>query len=256
MRKCSLQTEDRLLLENYRICFKDEQRTSYMDVNDILDQDKLSSFLTWVQNELQAPDLLVAASAFSKRYSYLMVVPALFTFSLLNKQLNMSVSNLSLLSSISENKWLPRLFIKDPNAFLFETDQERAESRDKLIETIFAHHLSPLWDRLSVISKIPQYILWENTAVYLFWVYESLLNRADLTANDRVVIKSDFNYIIYEAHARLFGCFTKDNPFETYYNHRKKIDGTYIRIRKTCCFSYKLSADLKMCNSCPKKDRC
>ncbi|WP_034743767.1 IucA/IucC family C-terminal-domain containing protein [Halalkalibacter wakoensis] len=254
MRKCSLIAEDRILLEKYRVCFQEE--TAYMDVHDFFDQKNLSSFLESVQNELQAPDLLVAASVFAKRYSYLVVVPALFTFSFLNKRLNMSVKNLRLLPSVAENKWLPRIFIDDQQALLCDNETEREANRNQLLETIFAHHLSPLWDKLSVLSKVPQHILWENTAVYLFWVFESLLSRSDLTASERDLIQSDFDYIIYEANARLFGCFTNDNPFELYLSPKKKIGGQNIRIRKTCCFSYKLSEDCKMCKSCPKNPNC
>jgi ferric iron reductase protein FhuF len=253
MRKCLLSIEDRLTLEKYRVCFKEEEKNPFtIGVNDLFDKERLEAYLKLVQNELQAPDLMVAASAFSKRYSYLIVVPALYSFSLLNKHINMSVANLLVLPSHSEEKWLPRLFLADQQAIFLETKEEREEFRNALIKAIFAHHLSPLWESISVICKLPRHILWENTAIYVFWIYESLLQMPSLSPEIRDSIKIDFEFLIYEAKASLFN-FTDENPFATYFSAKKHINGKSLRIRKTCCFSYKMSNDQKMCNGCPKK---
>jgi len=253
MRTCALTIEEQTALEQYRVSFTTEAPTQFtIKIDDLFQKDKLADYLSIVQKELQAPSLMSAASAFSKRYSYLVVVPALYAFSSWNKQLNMVGENLSLLSPESDEKWLPRLLLKERDASLLETKEERELARNQLIETVFARHLSPLWDNLSAVTKIPKHILWENTAIYLYWLYESLLEKEELSPKVRDNIQLDYDYILHEAKAPLFGYFDNESPFLAYYGEKQKVNGKALRIRKTCCFYYEISEEKAMCTICPK----
>ncbi|WP_209121381.1 IucA/IucC family C-terminal-domain containing protein [Alkalihalobacillus sp. BA299] len=260
MREVTITLDEKLQLEEYRVCFKGEDfkgrdngsSSLAIPVVDMFDRDQLANYLNMVQKELQAPDLKVAASAFSKRYSYLIVVPAFYSLYMLNKQLNMSVNNLYLMSSASSERWLPRIYLKDQRAYTPDTTEERECSRNQLIESIFVNHLSPLWNELSEVCKIPKPILWENTAVYTFWIFESLLQRTDIPSELRDAIKVDFEFLLYEAQASIFKSLN-ENPIRAFYCEKTNLDGKQVRVRKTCCFYYALSKDGDMCNGCPRK---
>ncbi|MEB1808463.1 MAG: (2Fe-2S)-binding protein [Bacillaceae bacterium] len=245
--------EEQQKLADYRVCFEEESASMLnIDVIDLFDKEKLLSFLGEVQEELQAPDLMVTGSAFSKRYSYLIIASAFYSFLMFNKKLNISAENLAILSSTSQEKWLPRLFFNDQTAYIPETKEDRKTCRDDLIKELFVDHLSPLWDNISELCKVPKPILWENTAIYLFWIFETLLKRDDLAPELRDTIQLDFDYFLYATEHSIFKDY-KSHPITGFYCDMTSLGGQAVRIRKTCCLYYALSEEGKMCKGCPRR---
>ncbi|WP_332692693.1 siderophore-iron reductase FhuF [Halalkalibacter lacteus] len=250
MERLPLKLDEQQRLREFRVCFQkggDDSLT--IPIRDLTNKDLLKNYMDRVQQKLNAPSLMVAASMFSKRYSYLIVVPALYSFSALNKRINISIDHVSLDPSGSKDYWLPELYLMDQTVVSPSTIKEREELREQVIREIFANHLNVIWNELSKIGKIPKQILWENTAIYLFWLYESLLEK-ELPEVTRNKIKDDFHYLLYNAEGSLFGKYQR-NPMTKFFHDKIMMDGSVVRLRRTCCFSYEAETK-KMCKTCPK----
>jgi siderophore-iron reductase FhuF len=250
MERLPLKLDEQQSLREFRVCFQKGANDSLtIPIKDLTDQGLLKNYIVKVQEKLNAPSLMVAASMFSKRYSYLIVVPALYSFSALNKRINVSIDHVSLEPSQSKEYWMPELYLMDQMGVFPSTVQERDELRELVIKEIFANHLNVIWNALSKIAKIPKQILWENTAIYLFWLYESLLEK-DLPEYTRNRIKDDFQFLLYNAEGSLFGEYQR-NPITKFFHDKVKMEGSVVRIRRTCCFSYEAETRI-MCKTCPK----
>ena len=94
-------------------------------------------------------------------------------------------------------------------------------------------------------------ILWENTAIRVYSLYEKKMGEGK-SEQEKLRIQKDFEYLIHEAPASLFG--ETENPLAKFYGPKTKISFSNepVRIRKTCCFYYKVSQNEKYCSTCPK----
>ena len=107
-----------------------------------------------------------------------------------------------------------------------------------------------MWHSLTQITHIPMATLWENTAIYVYWLYEKRMQ--EFTDDEhRQLIEDDFHYLLFELDGKLFGC--KDNPLYTYYSkiYQNPLTGSSIRVRKTCCLYYKTKPGNPFCSGCP-----
>ncbi|MBU8908912.1 siderophore-iron reductase FhuF [Desertibacillus haloalkaliphilus] len=253
MKKLQLDANERNELCNYRVCFhKKTEATQSIPVEMLFDRAYLKKLIEDLQQDMDAEDGRVTASIFSKRYSFLLVVPAFYSFSVLNKKINLAKDQLFLEPSKSTEHWLPQLLLVDQTVRLFDSEEERVFQRRLLVEDIFANHLNLICNELSTAWKVPKQILWENTAIYLFWLYESLLEKE--SAEDvKQRLKEDFSYLLNDAEGSLFGNYNR-NPLTRFYHEKTLVEGKEIRIRKTCCFSYQAESR-KMCYTCPKNCR-
>jgi ferric iron reductase protein FhuF len=95
------------------------------------------------------------------------------------------------------------------------------------------------------VANIPLSILWENTAVRIFSLYEKRFGHEG-NSKTRERIEGDFAYVITGASGSLFG--EKENPLTRFFVASEKP----VRFRKTCCFYYRISADGSCCSICPK----
>lgn len=247
MIKDHFQSLEKEQLSQFRMIFnKDMGNTSSLEAAELLDENKLTAYLESAKTNMNAPNMTVAASLFSKRYSYLTLVPALYAMSRYNKFLDVSINNLEIIDGFEQDIWMPRLFVKDQMIVTANSDQERAECQLQFVQQLFSQHLNAVWDVLAKVGKVSKQTLWENTAVYIFWLYESVLSElAAATAN------KDFQFLLFEAEGLYFGNYTS-NPLLSFYTDKRELDGAQIRIRKTCCLSYKISENY-ICNTCPKK---
>ncbi|MHC0038207.1 IucA/IucC family C-terminal-domain containing protein [Pseudoneobacillus sp. C159] len=208
---------------------------------------EMESYLQKVMVGIGAPNEKVAASIFMKRYAFFAVM-ALFTMSHSDRKINIQTSNVTLVSHFEDGHWLPRFFLKDLN--LYESNEVREKWREGYIKDLFVTHLYPLMDQLSKVTNVSKLILWENIAVYLFWLYETVL--VDSSDEQKQKMEEDFRYLFYEAPGSLFGDYHQ-NPL-TQFDGEKifyPAAGKEIRTRKTCCFNYKLVGNQKRCNTCP-----
>ncbi|WP_100404694.1 IucA/IucC family C-terminal-domain containing protein [Bacillus solitudinis] len=245
-----LVSDEKQSLSEFRLCFRKGGGDSCsIPIQQLFNRQELTTLMTVLQQKMQASNEKITASIFSKRYSFVMVVPVLYSFSVLNKKMNIAKDNLFLEPSQSQDHWLPQIYLVDQTVNLPSGIEEREVMRRKLVNELFKNHLTVLWNELVAIWKIPKQILWENTAIYLIWLYESLLKK-DYPETTKQRIKADFDFLLSNAEAPLFGEFSS-NPINPFYHEKKIIDGNEIRVRKTCCFSFYVETK-KMCKTCPR----
>jgi ferric iron reductase protein FhuF len=207
---------------------------------------EMESYLKKVMVGIGAPNEKVAASMLIKRYAFFAVM-ALFTMSDSDRGINVKSDNITLVSYFEDGHWLPRFYLKDMS--LMPVTVNREVWREQYVKDVFANHLFPLMEQVSKITSISKLILWENIAVYLFWLYETVLVEK---MDRKQQIESDFRYVIYEAPGNLFGTY-HHNPLTKYHGEKvfSSAVGKEIRTRKTCCYNYKLAGSQKRCNTCP-----
>jgi ferric iron reductase protein FhuF len=219
---------------------------------DLLDASRCRTYLERVQAVFQAPSPLVNASQFAKRYSFLAIVPALYAMSIFNKGLDLSVENCHIESEYTNQIWLPKVRLTKWHVTQ-PMDGGRQEWRDQVIRSIFAGNVAKVWQSVSVAANIPKATLWENAAVYVYWLYEKGIGTNEGTdAQERLRIEEDYRYLLQEAPPSLFG--EKENPLGKYNGTKCSTPASDqpVRIRKTCCYYYEISPDQANCSTCPR----
>jgi ferric iron reductase protein FhuF len=210
---------------------------------DLLNEVKCSEYLDKITGLFKSPSRMVTASQFAKRYSFLTIAPSLYAMTMLNKGLDFSVENCHVESTFRDDStWLPKVRLNDQIVSLPEVGG-RNEWRNQVVKNIFAGNISKVWHSVSKAANIPISILWENTAIYVYWLYEK-----------RIGGHEDFQFLLNEAPASLFG--EKRNPLTRFNSPKCEIPTSDqpVRVRKTCCYYYEVSPDKKTyCSSCPRK---
>jgi ferric iron reductase protein FhuF len=209
------------------------------NVADLLEKAYVKDFMKKLAYTIGAPSERTAASIFIKRYAFIAVI-SLFAMTTGNKKMNLSLDNIVMEEAEHGKDWLPRISLKDSSIEEWE-GEDRNEWRKTVYRDLFADNIYPIIAHFEKTFKVSKLILWENIAVYLFWLYES-----ELKNNDNPNVLSDFRFLISEAEGNLFGQYNL-NPIQKYYSMKKSQDG--VRIRKTCCFTYQLGS--KRCKTCP-----
>lgn len=249
MKKLKLTQVEQEKLMEFRVSF--QEADDAVNVTQLFNKQILEDYIDNVQIEIKAPERRVTSSMFSKRYAYLMIAAPLYSFSVFNKLLNVTADNLVIMQSKSNQYWIPEIYLKNQEVLMPSSTEERQTFREDLLKKVFSEHLNDLWNSLTKIGKIPKQILWENTSVYLFWLYETLLEETeDEEIKNR--IKDDFHFILYKADGSLFGNY-QNNPLTKFYHQKSQVNGKQIRVRRTCCFYFELDKNGTMCDSCPRK---
>ncbi|MGM0902697.1 MAG: IucA/IucC family C-terminal-domain containing protein [Bacillota bacterium] len=222
-----------------------EQESSATPISSLVLKKQMKTFLEEVKVDIQAPDLKVAASVFMKRYAFVVVI-YLYALSSWNKRLHFTLDSLYLQNSEMEGNWLPEYYFENLSLEKF-TGENRDHWRNQAIQHLFKDIMFPILNSLTEEAKISKYILWENIAVYLHWLYEKVLDHEQGS-----LAFEDYDYIVNHAPGKVFGPYER-NPLErftaepVYLSQLKET----IRIRKTCCFTYQLGAKRTYCNTCP-----
>lgn len=239
------------LLEAYRFAADNDTCAFSFRAAELLRADKLNGILLSIQERLQAPDLKVTASMLMKRYGFYVAIN-MFSMSVLNKKINGSIENITFRET-RETGFIPDIVYKDITASHLPSD--RVKGREEVCRETFAEHLFPILEVLSKETKLPKQIMWENIAIYLFWLYENLLETYK-GQTKAAMIESDFRYLVFEASGSIFGKINA-NPFQRYYTEKILLpEKDYpVRVRQTCCFSYKLGTKNTMCGGCPRSCR-
>lgn len=221
---------------------------------DLLDEEKCLDFMWKLKEKLQAPSCIVAASQFSKRYSFLTMVPSLYAMTMFNKGLDLTIENCHIQSCYQKETWLPHLYLNDMSV-AETTDLNRKHWRDQVINSIFANNISKVWHSIVRAVNIPISVLWENTAIYVYWLYEKRINE-EASEIQHARIHKDFQYLLHEAKGSLFG--QTENPLQLFHHKHQSLltSEQPVRIRKTCCLNYQVATgQKKFCSTCPK-NRC
>jgi ferric iron reductase protein FhuF len=249
------QDELQYLEDHYRLCREKESSQGELSIEGerLIDSDDIYQYLKVLQKKLNSSSIPATASMFSKRYSYLIAVNSLYAMSGFNKGIKLTLDNVYIQSYFDGEVWLPRLVLEEP----IETSPSegmRNEWRDEVIKETF-HHLYNVWACFSKVSRLSEQILWENTALYVFWLYENQLAEAE---SDWIRYRSmdDFNYLIHSAPGHLFGPF-QENPLSRFHCEKKYSikHNAYIRKRKTCCLYYQANSKGQYCSTCPHTQR-
>ncbi|MEH6987087.1 IucA/IucC family C-terminal-domain containing protein [Cytobacillus firmus] len=213
-------------------------------VENLLDPSQTGAYLNEVKNHLGAPDNKTAASILIKRYAFLPVI-YLYCMTTWNVKLDIRHENITFVSQERDGLWLP--------GFHFTRLQGQGAGMDRdqwsedAVRTLFNGHISPLVNRIASEGKVSKLILWENIAIYLFWLYEKILPLE--THSERAA--EDYRFILEQAPGNLLGD-ENTNPLKKFDSRKIVIEntGTAVRPRKTCCYSY-LTSSGKRCGTCP-----
>ncbi|MGE8078717.1 siderophore-iron reductase FhuF [Peribacillus loiseleuriae] len=219
-----------------------------VQIKDLLHESALKKYLEIVGSRIQAPNDKVTASLFVKRYAFLSVI-YLYAMSAWNEKLSISYENVSIETDDNETLWLPSFRLATLKTETFEEDRDKW--RKNCLESLFKEHFLPLIDCLARTTKVSKLILWENIAVYIYWLYETVLVEEGVQEAIKNRAQDDFQFIVFQDSADMFGNDLK-NPLTRYYNERIYIEelGKEVRPRKTCCLSY-LTINKQRCQTCP-----
>jgi ferric iron reductase protein FhuF len=226
-----------LRLEDFRLVREENDDPLSANAGRLLLPGEMEMYLNRLAKELDAP-IHAAGSLFIKRYSFLAVI-YLFSFTAGNCRLDVSFPNITVVSAYKKGMWLPGFYLKNKGSV-----QTESEPREDGLGALFSDHIQILLERVSKAAGVSRYILWENIAVYIYWLYESIL------ADEHHEVKArgaDDYACLLGLPGKLFGM--KDNPLKKYHSPEKG-----AKIRKTCCLS-NLIADSMRCTTCPKACR-
>ena len=243
--------EIHVLTKDYRLALEQSADHSFsIHAIDLLEPYILLDYLNEVSTLANASTRVVAASLFSKRYSFLMIASSLYAMTMFNKAFDYSIENSYVDYSKEGQLWLPKLRLAHWDVSQ-PVDGNRKEWRDQVIHNIFAENIALLWRSISKTAPISMSVLWENTAIYVYWLYEKRMSEG-ASSDQKLRIRDDFHYLLKEAPAYLFG--EKINPLAKF-DQPKVITANSndpIRVRKTCCLYYQTCGEKEYCSTCPK----
>lgn len=234
-------------LRRFRLTTEEIDSPLSIEVESLLNEQHLVRYLENLGHHLETTDIKVSASIFVKRYAFLAVI-YLYAMTSWDEKLNIAYENVSIETDENNELWLPGFHFRD---FKLESIQgDRKEWRKRCIEDLFKNHITPILDLLSLTTKVSKLILFENIAVYIFWLYEKVFMEEGTPAYIVDRSKEDFQYILYEAEGSLFG--NDDvNPLVRYYH---EVGPNEVRKRSTCCYSY-LTDKNQYCSTCPRNSK-
>jgi ferric iron reductase protein FhuF len=223
-------------LQKYRL--RPETGKSF-NVANLMEKAYAIDFMKNLALTIGSPSERTAASIFIKRYAFIAVI-SLFAMTTGNKKMNLSLDNIEMEEVEPGKDWLPMISLKDSSIEEWN-GEDRDEWRKSVYRDLFANNIYPIIEHFEKTFKVSKLILWENIAVYLFWLYET-----ELKDSENPNVLNDFRFLILESEGSLFGDYHL-NPIQKYYSEKNSSD--VIRIRKTCCFTYQLGS--KRCKTCP-----
>ncbi len=221
----------------------------------LLDAERSADYLARVAADIYETDAMtVAASMFAKRYAFMVTASGLYAMSAYNRSLDYAVENCRIESYRKGEAWLPKVRLSEWRVSRPDADNEEArnEWRDRAIRNLFADNLSRVWNALAKSVPVSKAVLWENTAIYVYWLYENEF-LAGASDEQKARMQADYDYLVRKAPASLFG--TSGNPLAKYDGPKRAtaVSDKPIRVRKTCCYYYKLSDEPgDYCQTCPK----
>ncbi|MGG4169553.1 siderophore-iron reductase FhuF [Rossellomorea vietnamensis] len=220
---------------------KGEEATSFLDGG------KMKAYLSHQCSQIGTDDLKVAASLFMKRYAFVAAM-GLMAMTYWNKKLNLKPENLLMVDGAKNGLWMPQFHLKDASVAEFTSREEKTE----FIQSIFRDHLDHVIQSIKNATKLSNLILWENIAVYVFWIFEN----DDFLLDEGMKGERDdrFQALLSDENSHWFGHYHR-NPLARYYSRKVNIEGLTekVRVRKTCCFSYRLEhGEQYRCKTCPK----
>jgi len=219
-----------------------------VDPRALLDAEVCAQLLEELGPVIGSPNVAITASLLGKRFSFLATGACLYAMSACDRGLMLSLDNCVVEYGHDDGLWTSSIPLAD-NSLRGYAEGDREAWRDSIVRSLFAEFLAPLWDSLHQVSGISRRILWDNTAVRVYSLYEKRMAKLeDSLVSQRV--KADFNWLLQDADPALFGL--NYNPLAHFRREPTPLDdGRSIRFRRTCCFYYQASNPVEYCAACP-----
>ena len=229
------------------IVAEQQDRDFALPAASLLEPDTCRDLLDRLTPVIGSPNRYVTASLLAKRIAFLTTGSALYAMSALDRGLDLSIDNSVLEYRHQGGLWQSRLPLADLSVTA-PSAGARSNWRDTVVHNLFAGHLAPLWQSFRAVARVPLPVLWENTAVRVYSLYERRLTKQTCPHRQQR-IADDFHFLIHQAPADLFGA--DHNPLQRYFRPRQYGQAPHVRIRKTCCYYYRATEPAKYCSTCP-----
>ncbi|AZD02521.1 IucA/IucC family C-terminal-domain containing protein [Pseudomonas chlororaphis] len=225
---------------------RDRQRS--LSARALLDDDTCITLLDQLGPVIGSPTRAITASLLAKRFSFLATGACLYAMSVCDQGLLLSLDDCVIEYGHDDGLWTSSMPLADrpPQAY---AAGERDAWRAAIVEALFAGLLAPLWQTFNRVSGISRRILWENTAVRVYSLYEKRMGKVE-DPLIRLRHEADFDWLLQEAAPALFGL--DYNPLRHFRRPPTQLEeGKSIRFRRTCCFYYEATEPAEYCSTCP-----
>ena len=216
---------------------------------ELLDEGRCAALLDQLGPLILSPSRRITASLLGKRQSFLLTGACLYALSAFDKGLQLSLDNVFIEYGHDDGLWTSSLPLRSLAVSRPETG-DRDAWREAVAGQLFAGLLQPLWESFHQVTGVSRRILWENTAVRVYSLYERRLAKLDC-AETRQRCADDFHWLTRVAPASLFGL--DYNPLAHFNRPFTSLDdgARHVRFRRTCCFYYQASEPVEYCSTCP-----
>ena len=216
---------------------------------DLLQEDVCAQLLDALGPVIGSPTRAITASLLGKRLSFLATGACLYAMSVYDKGLLLSLDNTVIEYGHDDGLWTSSMPLLHGKPLTYEAG-EREAWRETLVQALFAGLLKPLWQTFNRVTGVSRRILWENTAVRVYSLYEKRMAKID----DPLVrerCEADFTWLMTLAEPALFGL--EYNPLSHFRRPPTLVDEGQrsIRFRRTCCFYYLATEPAEYCSTCP-----
>ena len=240
------QQEWAVLSGNFRLRLFEERDHRGISAVDLLDEDKCLDLLNQLTPVINSPNRAVTASLLAKRIAFLTTGACLYSMSVYDKGLQLSPENSWIEYGHDGDLWTSCMPLNCTKPSTY-TQGQREVWREVLVRTLFANLLAPLWQVLHKVGGISLRILWENTAVRVYSLYERKMDNIDSeTACQQA--QADFDWLLNHASPELFAC--SDNPLQRFRQPVCQTSSGSVRFRRTCCLYYKTTQPKEYCSTC------
>lgn len=239
-----------LLTEGLRLrSYAERDSLHSLPASALLDEGTCSTLLDALGPVIGSPTRRITASLLGKRLSFLMTGACLYAMSAYDRGLALTLRNTVVEYGHREGAWVSCLPLNDLAASQPEPHQRDAW-RAAVVTDLFAGLIQPLWHTLYRVTGVPRRILWENTAVRVYSLYERRLAK-EQAPEVRARCEADWHWLVTEAPGEVFGL--DYNPLQHFCRPPTALPGTdrCVRFRRTCCFYYQASTPVEYCSTCP-----
>jgi ferric iron reductase protein FhuF len=216
---------------------------------DLLQEEVCERLLDALTPVIGSPSRAITASLLGKRLSFLATGACLYAMSVYDKGLLLSPDSAVIEYGHDEGLWTSSMPLVHSLPLTYRAG-EREPWRETLVQALFAGLLKPLWQTFNRVSGVSRRILWENSAVRVYSLYEKRMAKIDEPAV-RERYEADFRWLLTQAEPALFGL--DYNPLSHFRRPPTLLDEEQrsIRFRRTCCFYYLASEPVEYCSTCP-----
>ncbi len=176
----------------------------------LLDDQVCEQLLATLGPIIGSPTVAITASLLAKRFSFLSTGACLYAMSVYDKGLILSLDNSVVEYAHDDGLWTSSMPLVDVTPVGYEPGTREAW-RDMIVATLFRDLLQPLWETFNRVTGISRRILWENTAVRVYSLYDKRMDKVeDPLVRQRY--EADFDWLLNQATRH---CSAELQPLET-----------------------------------------